>query len=128
VSSLRYLGITFIGAAAGSRRSASAHACIQQRAALRGVAGGVHLRPLSSMVHSVFSHGAEVRALQLVTAAVAGSICDGMCGSLNAAETLLLGYFRCLLKVQWATPNGVALLKTGEQPLWLRWLQRANRL
>jgi hypothetical protein len=80
------------------------------------------------MVDSLLSHSAEVWAVQLVAAAVAGSTRGGMCGSGSAAETMHMGYLRRLLGVRQATPNGAVLLEAGERPLWARWLQRAGRL
>jgi hypothetical protein len=82
VGSFRYLGITFaagqpLTAAAAQARTRAARAamgaCNQRYAALGVVAEGVRLRLFSTMVDSVLSHGAEVWAVQLVTAAVAGS-------------------------------------------------------
>ncbi len=82
-SSLRYLGITF-----AARQPL--YLCNQRCAAL-GVAAGVRLRLISTMVDSVLSHGAEMWAVQLVAAAVAGSTRGCMCGSGSAAEALHMG-------------------------------------
>jgi hypothetical protein len=97
-------------------------ACNQRCAALGVGAAGVRLRLFSTMVDSVLSHGAEMWAVQLVAAAVAGSTRGGMCGSGSAAETMHMGYLRRLLGVRQATPNGAVLLEAGERPLWARWL------
>ena len=129
VSSFRYLGVEFVAVgplagSAGPARTVVARAalaaCNTRCAALGVVAAVVRLRLFSTMVDSVLSHGAEVWAVQLVAAATTGSAGGGTCSSGSGAERMHLGFLCRLLGVRQATPNGVVLLKTGEQSLWVR--------
>jgi hypothetical protein len=152
VSSFRYLDVMFaagqpLTAAVAPARTQAAPgamaACNQRCTALRLVAAGVRPRLISTSVYSVIPHSVQGWALQSVAATgheprVAG--CEpraagcssrqhthrGMHGS--AVETLHMGYLRRLLGMRQATPKGAVLLKAGERPLSLRWLQHAGRL